>query len=169
MNLQQNCCKLNFLIKFALSICKFMIPEFDEYGRLPAGIHVATLSEFEERFVVNFPRKEIFKDLIRLLKDFKTINCIDIYIDGSFVTSENQPNDIDICWGDERVKDEKYLQSLFDKNPNFILRLSSEIKIDKCDIHAAYLIETKTKRLYIDFFQIDKETNKAKGIIKLNI
>ncbi len=143
-----------------------MIPEFDENGKLPLGIHVAHLEEFERRFVINFPRKLIFNDLVNVLKGFQSIDCYEFYIDVSYVTTEKEPKDIDICWGSERISDEVFLQSLFNKNKHFILSLL-EKKVGKCDIHPAYFVETDTKRLFIDFFQIDKVTNKPKGIIKL--
>lgn len=173
MSLQQNCCKLNFLIKFALSICKFMIPEFDENGRLPAGIHVATLREFEERYLLNETRKELYEGLKKLIADFKKIECKVIYIDGSFVTSKVFPKDIDVCWGNIKMMyNDDYLHfvdSLFPVFFKFEYPRLEQHQFYNCDIFPAYLKEGKSKRYFIDFFQLDKGTNEKKGIIQINI
>lgn len=41
--------------------------------------------------------------------------------------------------------------------------------IYKADIFPANLIETSSKKYFVDFFQEDKNTGLPKGIIKINI
>src|ERR1700753_2039955 len=65
---------------------------------LPIGIHKATIDEIESVFAYNLFRKEIFSGLLLLIEDLKTIGCNTIYLNGSFVTSIQQPNDVDVCW-----------------------------------------------------------------------
>jgi len=72
-----------------------LIPDFDN-GKLPKGIHLATLQEFIERFVKGVKRKQLYQGLEKLIADLKSVGCQIIYIDGSYVTSKIQPNDIDV-------------------------------------------------------------------------
>lgn len=144
-----------------------MIPAFDENGRLPVGIHVCTLKEFEDRFLNNQTRKVLYAGLKRLISDLRKLECEDLYIDGSFVTSEILPKDIDVCWGDERIDDPRYLQSLFEKLPHFFLYPSLHKKKYSCDVFPSYGYNVEKKLFYLDYFQRVKQTNVSKGIIKL--
>lgn len=87
-----------------------MIPEFNENGELPKGIHEATLEEVEKRFCYNMSRKRIFEDFLKLLEEFKKINCKEIFIDGSFVSNTEFPNDLDICWGNNENIGSEYFR-----------------------------------------------------------
>lgn len=69
--------------------------------RLPPGAHVATLGEIEETFVKGFPgsttRAVVFRQLQILLEAVERIIPIQKqWIYGSFVTSKENPADIDI-------------------------------------------------------------------------
>jgi hypothetical protein len=75
-----------------------MILAFDENGNLPPGIHLATVSEIQQRFAYNPQRWRLFDGLIRVLSMLKGCGCQDIYLNGSFVTDEPFPNDYDLCW-----------------------------------------------------------------------
>jgi len=74
-----------------------MIPEFDENGNLPPGIHHATLQEIIERFGVRKSLKRCsltnnLQDFFSFIKDY----AIGVYVDGSYITSKLAPNDIDL-------------------------------------------------------------------------
>jgi hypothetical protein len=75
-----------------------MIPPFDDKGNLPPGVHIATLAEIEGRFVTNLGRKRLFNALKKVVKIFEKCNCQEIYLNGSFITIADEPNDYDICW-----------------------------------------------------------------------
>jgi hypothetical protein len=69
---------------------------FNEYGLLPEGIHSVDLEQFEELFGFNEKRKEMIKNgLHPSLNELKRYDPGDIYVDGSFVTKHENPNDID--------------------------------------------------------------------------
>jgi hypothetical protein len=71
-----------------------------ENGRLPDGIHPATLEELEGQFGTNHHRKKLVQELRRLLRlagKFRFVT--EIYIDGSFVTNKPDPEDMDIILG----------------------------------------------------------------------
>jgi hypothetical protein len=76
-----------------------MIPRFNEDGFLPPGVHVATLAEFEERFVTSTSssrRRELFQWLQDVVLDaWRTSFVLHVYVAGSFVTAKPEPNDFD--------------------------------------------------------------------------
>jgi hypothetical protein len=86
----------------------FMIPDLDENGWLPPGIHTCQLHEVEKQFTYNQSRKTIFEGLKKLIKVLQTVYCGIIYLDGSFVTSKSRPGDVDVCWQETTGTDYDY-------------------------------------------------------------
>ncbi len=108
--------------------CKKVIPEFDENGNLPPGVHWAEWEEFQERFGTNLTRRRMIDGLELAMTQLKAAGCRTIYIDGSFVTSKQKPGDFDACWEDNGV-DINYLESIAPTLLNFTLgRGSQKIK-----------------------------------------
>ena len=73
------------------------IPNFDEHGNLPPGIHRASLDEIVERFIQ--PRSLVREERTKHLKKFvQFVQCFAnaIYINGSYTTSKLSPSDVDI-------------------------------------------------------------------------
>ena len=78
-----------------------MIPDFDENGNLPSGIHYSTFDEFKQNFVIDFvtssTRHPIYNGYISYCKQIVSFDIIAInWIVGSFTTSKINPQDIDI-------------------------------------------------------------------------
>jgi hypothetical protein len=73
-----------------------VIPDLDEYGNLPPGIHPATLAEVEERFgrSTEVRRAEI-QSLHWLMDLAKRAGIERLIVNGSFVTDVFEPNDVD--------------------------------------------------------------------------
>ena len=76
-----------------------MLPEFDEFGLLPPGVHRTTREEFEQRFV-RFARSDrrfqVYNGLRRLLEDAAKSEFVKrVIVAGSFVTEKDEPNDFD--------------------------------------------------------------------------
>lgn len=76
------------------------IPEFNERGHLPAGVHTCTLDEIQETFG-SFQRTDRRPKLFERLKEFvEALKLSDIVesvmLDGSFVTNIDEPSDIDL-------------------------------------------------------------------------
>ena len=69
------------------------IPEFDENGNLPPGVHWAEWSEFQERFGTTRKRQRMIEGLASAMEQLKAAGGRTIYINGSFVTREPNPND----------------------------------------------------------------------------
>jgi hypothetical protein len=140
-----------------------MIPRFTETGHLPSGIHHVPWTEFDERFGHNARRKELLGGLKALLSHLKSVRCRALYVDGSFVTAKELPNDYDACWDVEGVKVEK-----LDK---VLLSFSDEGKRamqDKyCgDIRPGSCSPEERDCTYLEFFQMGRD-GEPKGIIKL--
>jgi hypothetical protein len=73
-----------------------MIPNFNDEGYLPAGIHRATLEEVADRFGREPELRESQTESLRWLVDLcKRAGVQRLIINGSFVTDKWEPNDVD--------------------------------------------------------------------------
>lgn len=73
-----------------------MIPDFNENGYLPAGIHAATLEEITARFGQQSELRRVQMESVRWLVDLaRRVGISRIVVNGSFVTDKLKPNDID--------------------------------------------------------------------------
>lgn len=150
---------------------------FDEdTGLLVPGEHRMTLEKFKEIFVHNERRRYIFERFEQLFEVFRQIACSHLYIDGSFVTKKPHPNDIDVCWhmDDDREKRTTQLEALLRICPQLILLNDNGnrkfIEERFCaDVFPANTTEGASGLMFKDFFQRDKHTNQAKGIIIIDL
>ncbi|MDP6355514.1 MAG: hypothetical protein QF473_10455 [Planctomycetota bacterium] len=78
---------------------KSVIPEFNEWGFLPEGIHQTSLDEFKERFAIfagSDRRFRLFEQLERLIIDAQRSGIVRrVLVAGSFVSAKPAPNDFD--------------------------------------------------------------------------
>jgi hypothetical protein len=74
------------------------LPELDEYGQLPPGVHLATLREVLERFGAGSVQRSAVADRLRRLYQLvaSTRQLARFIVFGSFVTSKAEPNDVDL-------------------------------------------------------------------------
>ena len=73
------------------------IPDFDEHGLLPAGIHDCSLEEMKAKFAWNDHRERLMVSCARFLKsEINDVFDFPVCADGSFVTDKECPNDIDV-------------------------------------------------------------------------
>lgn len=69
---------------------------FNNDGLLPEGVHEIDLDDFKELLGFNYKRRDMIdQGLIPFLKELKPFNVQKVYIDGSFVTQKENPDDID--------------------------------------------------------------------------
>lgn len=75
-----------------------MLPPFDEYGNMPAGVYAATLDEVISRFGVSTRARQIVAQrLARIHEIAKSTNELRHFVVyGSFVTDKPEPNDVDL-------------------------------------------------------------------------
>ena len=142
-----------------------MIPEFNRDGTLPAGIHWSGWEEIESRFGFSERRRQLLSGLKSALKALQRAGCRRVYVNGSFVTVKREPGDYDACWDIEGV-DVEILDAVF-------LDFSNGRRAQKRkyfgEFFPAQMPEGATGRLFLEFFQTDKETGKPKGIVGLNL
>jgi hypothetical protein len=73
-----------------------MIPEFDDHGYLPPGIHGAVLDEIAACFGSESELRQVQMESLRWLVDLaRRAGVLRIIADGSFVTDAYEPNDVD--------------------------------------------------------------------------
>ena len=142
-----------------------MIPQFNNKGNLPPGIHWTTWSEFVDRFGWNSHRKSLIAGLLLGATSLKDSGCKAIYIDGSFVTSKDIPNDFDACWDTNDVNP-VFLDPIlliFDAG-----RVTQKAKY-KGEFFPAQIAEKGSGRTFLEFFMVDKISGKPKGIIAIDL
>lgn len=141
-----------------------MIPNFIDIGAswkvLPPGIHEATLGDVEKRFTYNEKRKKLFLGILDAFNALRIAGCINIYLDGSYITEKPNPNDFDVCWDPMGVND-KYLDPVFFDFDNNRAK-------QKQKYGGEFFPSSSTAdgtHNFVEFFTKDKETGLEKGII----
>jgi len=72
------------------------IPDWNEFGVLPEGIHDCAIEEIEQRLGFNNHRAALVEGLGQTLAWLETMPPIQsLIVDGSFVTDKERPSDID--------------------------------------------------------------------------
>jgi hypothetical protein len=143
-----------------------VIPEFDENGNLPPGIHFCEWEEFIERFGITPRRLYLIQGLQIAMEQLKAAGCRTIYINGSFVTIKPNPGDFDACYDDETV-DENYLRIHAPKLLNHYNRETQKAKY-RGEIFPSNQPIGDYGNNSFDFFQRDRQKNK-KGIIAIDL
>ena len=137
-----------------------MIPEFNNYGNLPAGIYKSSISSIEKIFGENSEKRILlfnnFRKFLKLLFPFKK-KIKRLILDGSFVTSKESPGDIDCIM---------IIENNFRFTPEIVKKLCDSKKL--YNIHL-FMFEEKNIESYrkiLNFFSKDRDL-KPKGIIEV--
>lgn len=136
-----------------------MIPPFDDSGRLPAGEHPATWEEVVDRFGWNQRRRQLLDGLGEALELLATAGCRRVWLNGSFVTTKDEPGDVDVCWDPDGV-------DLNIVDP-VLLDLSAGRQAQKARFGCEFfpnVTEAGSGLAFADFFQNDRDTGR-KGIV----
>ncbi|MFL5914821.1 MAG: DUF6932 family protein [Gaiellaceae bacterium] len=142
------------------------IPAFDAVtGNLPPGVHHATWSEIVTRFGWNAERKLLLAGLRRALESLKAAGCQQAYLDGSFVTEKDIPGDFDGCWEAQGVDPGQLDLVLLDFSNQ---RAAQKAKYGG-ELFIANSAATPAGTRFVDFFQQDKATGQAKGILAIDL
>lgn len=90
------------------------IPSLQANGELPPGEHKASINEFEAVYgSLTDSRKLLKQGLHEVARNFELSGVRTLWIDGSFITDKEDPNDIDGCWEYTPVVDVKVLDPVF--------------------------------------------------------
>jgi hypothetical protein len=148
------------------NIVVYVIPDFVDvdigglWKVLPPGVHDATLEEVESRFATSERRKRLFSGFREGVMALRKAGCRKIFLDGSFITEKPVPADFDVCWDPMGV-------DIVKLDPVF-LDFSDGRRKQKEHFHGEFFpasLLADGKHFFFDFFQIDKYTGNAKGII----
>lgn len=148
--------------------CVIMIPDFIDVGGpwqvLPPGVHDATLEEIEGRFATPARRRQLFLGLKNAVAALQHAGCREVLVDGSFVTAKPLPGDFDACWdpvGVDAAKLDPVFLDFSDGRKEQKRRFAGELFPSTARADGTHFFR--------DFFQIDKYTGNAKGIIRVHL
>ena len=141
-----------------------MIPDFDENGNLPPGVHFASWKELMRRFGTNERRRSLLAGLHAALLSLQNAGCQTAYLDGSFVTSKTNPADYDGLWNSAGVSLDLLDPVLLD----FSNKQARQKKKFGGELFPNLPAEQDQLALF-ELFQTDKATGAQKGIIAINL
>lgn len=139
--------------------------KFADEGFIIPGIYFLTWDEFVQNFGTTEHRRRLIEGLKRALICFQNAGCKYVYIDGSFVTKKEIPGDYDMCWDTDQVD--------LDLLDSVLLDFSNKRAAQKFkyfgEMFPADSIADDKGTIFLDFFQIDKDSGQPKGIIKIEL
>ena len=142
-----------------------MIPSFEESGLLPVGIHRASWEQFFDRFAITVWRRRLATGVRAVLEELKAAGCLTVYVDGSFVSAKEIPNDFDACWEETGVDPTVLDPVLLTFDPGRFTQKAKYLG----ELFPASAIASGDGFSFLDFFQTDTETGGRKGIIAIDL
>jgi hypothetical protein len=142
-----------------------MRPRFDAAGRLPPGIYWVTWQTLARSFGFSERRVVLLKGLRESLLRLKAAGCRTVYVDGSFVTAKREPADFDACWATQGVDPEKLDRVFLDFSDS---RAGQKLRFGG-EFFPVDLPEGRTGKVFLEFFQTDKETGERKGLVAVDL
>ena len=140
------------------------LPLHQSDGLLPPGVHRCTWAELEARFGPSAYRSSLLSGLLEAARLLVVAGCRTLYIDGSFVTAKQFPGDFDACWDRAGVNPHLLDPVFFD----FSSKRAAQKARFKGELFLANSIAAPGVD-YLSFFQKDKNTGMAKGIVSLDL
>lgn len=140
------------------------MPSLQINGELPPGEHLTTLDEVETVFgAANDCRQLLMRGLRDAVLNFHEAGVRTLWIDGSFVTDKEEPNDIDGCWEYTSVVNIEKL------DPVFLQHSRKEMKMKYgLDFFIANIVEADSGLPFPKFFQVNREGG-PKGILVVRL
>ncbi len=99
------------------------------------------------------------------LENLKDAGCRTAYIDGSFVTRKAIPNDYDACWEEVGVDPVILDPVLLTFDPGRVTQKAKYLG----ELFPASVTADADGLSFLEFFQTDSETGKAKGIVAMDL
>jgi hypothetical protein len=145
-----------------------MIPPNSTTGNLPPGIHPAARDEVEARFATTPHRKRLLDGFWEGIEILRIAGCKRVYLDGSFITSKTVPGDFDALWDPTGVN----LADLLSREPVF-WNFDNGRTAQKAKFRGEFIPSTATEhgtgKIFLDFFQQDRDTGLPKGIVAIDL
>jgi|SRR5882724_10687138 len=136
-----------------------MTLQYNSKGDLHQTVEL-TFKQFKENFGTNKDRAKKIDTAVSFFKIFSSCGCKVVYVGGSFVSTKENPADIDICFDITAVDLEKLKRKFpefFDFNKIGEIRKNKQCHIFYCDTKTTYLLE---------MLEADRDGN-PKGLVKL--
>lgn len=145
-----------------------MIPAFNEHGCLPEGIYDCTMEEAAQRFGVfqsSDRRPQLWDQFTEFIREAESCRLIEaVLLNGSFVTAENDPNDIDLV---VVVSSDHDFSAEFQPSEYNVLSKRQVHRRFGFDLLVARS-ESEEYRRYLEFFkQVRLEPGRKKGILRI--
>ncbi|MDP2605442.1 MAG: hypothetical protein Q8S00_23105 [Deltaproteobacteria bacterium] len=147
-----------------------MIPPLNETGLLPDGIHDCTLAEVGAQFGAfrgTDRRPQLWAGFAEFVREVKACGVVDaVLVDGSFVTAEPAPNDIDLVLVVSANYDFSADFQPSDYNVLSKRRVNRRFGFDLLVARA----DSEEYRRYVRFFQqVRLEPGRKKGILRIRL
>jgi len=142
-----------------------MIPTLHAIGALPPGMHTATLAEVEAVFVTTPRRRDLCEGLRRAVQNLSAAGVRRVFIDGSFVTTTADPNDIDGCW---EWAEDVHLDLLDPLLLDFTQARQARREPYGVDFFLATWVEAGSGLTFLNFFQQNRADD-PKGMVQLDL
>ena len=145
-----------------------------DHGELPPGEHLATIAEVEKEFGKSTNRRILLMSGLRkAIDEFRKAGVKRIYLDGSFVTGKDEPEDIDGCWSIEGLEQANLdkMDSDFWNHPTPLAARECQKRIKAkyyLDFYFAEMIEAGSMKPFPKFFQVNR-VGDPKGIIRIDL
>ena len=99
------------------------------------------------------------------LDSLKAAGCKTVYLDGSFVTSKEVPNDFDACWEEAGVDPAVLDPVLLTFDPGRVTQKAKYMG----ELFPASAVAGGDGFSFLEFFQTDKEAGRPKGIVAIDL
>ena len=130
---------------------------------LPPGIFEVTIDEVKDYYATTPHRMDLFNGLVKGLNNLFQGGCLQVYLDGSFVTPKPKPNDYEVCW-DPRFVNPSLIDPLF---LDFRFGTDPQKKKYKGEYFPSSWTESMSGKTFLEFFQTEKDTGRPKGILHI--
>jgi hypothetical protein len=144
------------------------IPEFETNGFLPEGIHECTPEEISNRFgrfQLTDRRSTLNEGLVRYISELREAEIGKyLIVNGSFVTEETTPNDIDVLLV---LKDDVDLTGDLPPFRRNALSRKYINKYYKLDFHFGFENDDTATNILSNFLEVKYQPGQKKGILKI--
>jgi hypothetical protein len=136
------------------------MPRLNRLGELPPGEHETSLASVRRRFGrLSAQREELMRGLEEAAGNLKAAGVQKIWINGSFVTSKKEPNDVDGCW--------EYTENVNIGRLDPVFLAESRLPMKQkygVEFFPAFVIEAGSGLPFPKFFQVNRDGD-PKGIL----
>lgn len=141
-----------------------MLPPFDpDTGLLPVGEHPASWDEVLERFGWNEKRRGLLDGLAEAIALLAEVGCRRVWLNGSFVTAKDEPDDVDVCWDEDGVDLDRIDPVFLD----FSAGRAAQKRRFGCEFFPN-VVEAVSGLAFAAFFQNERDGSR-KGIVVMNL